>query len=103
MPEEGQPAGKPVIVLSDAFWRNHFGGDPGIVNQTIALDGTPYTVIGVLPPGMQFPFLAQADIWTPRYFKHTLFTPQRLRQGVGYLSIIARLRPGVSRSGRSRK
>src|SRR6478752_8198081 len=97
VPEEGQTAGKLVIVLSDAFWRNRFGGDPAILGQTVALDGTPYTVIGVLPAGMQFPFLGQADIWTPRYFEHSLFTPQRLRMGVGYLSIIGRLRPGVSR------
>jgi putative ABC transport system permease protein len=97
LPDEGRPEGKPVIILSDAFWKNRFGGDRGILGQTIALDGSPYTVIGVLPAGMQFPFLGPADVWTPRYFEHTLFTPQRLRQGVGYLSIIARLRPGVSR------
>src|SRR6476469_10871410 len=97
LPEEGQPSGKPVIVISDTLWHSRFGCDPGIVNQTVALDGMPYSIIGVLPAGIQFPFLAPADIWSPRYFEHSLFTPQRLRQGVGYLSIIARLRPGVSR------
>jgi putative ABC transport system permease protein len=97
LPEEGQPAGKPVIVISDAFWHDRFGGDRSVVGQTVALDGTPYTIIGVLPAGMQFPFLGPADVWTPRYFEHTLFTPQRLRMGVGYLSIIGRLRPGISR------
>src|ERR1700704_1407432 len=39
VPDEGQPAGKPVIVISDGLWHSRFGGDPGIVNQTIALDG----------------------------------------------------------------
>jgi putative ABC transport system permease protein len=97
LPEEGKAEGKPVIVLSDAFWRNRFGGDRSILGQTIALDGLPHTVIGVLPAGVQFPFLAPADVWTPRYFEHTLFTTQRLRMGVGYLTIIGRLRPGVSR------
>lgn len=97
LPDEGQPAGKPVIVISDTLWHSRFGGDPGIVNQTVALDGMPYSIIGVLPGGVQFPFLAPADIWSPRYFEHSLFTPQRLRQGVGYLTIIARLRPGISR------
>jgi predicted permease len=67
------------------------------LNQTVALDGTPYNIIGVLPAGIQFPFLAPADVWTPRYFEHSLFTTQRLRQGVGYLTIIGRLRQGVSR------
>jgi putative ABC transport system permease protein len=96
-PDEGESASKPVIVISDSLWHTRFGGDPGILNQTVALDGNPCNIIGVLPAGIQFPFLAPADIWSPRYFEHSLFTPQRLRQGVGYLSIIARLRPGVSR------
>ncbi|MCU1221018.1 MAG: hypothetical protein JWN42_2215 [Candidatus Angelobacter sp.] len=97
VPDEGQPAGKPVIVISDGLWHSRFGGDPGVVSQTIALDGTPYNIIGVLPSGIQFPFLAPADVWTPRYFEHSLFTTQRLRMGVSYLTIIGRLRPGVSR------
>jgi putative ABC transport system permease protein len=97
VPDESQPAGKPVIVISDSLWHSRFGGDPGILNQTVALDGTPYSIIGVLPAGIQFPFLAPADIWSPRYFEHSLFTPQRLRMGVGYLTIIGRLRDGVSR------
>lgn len=97
LPDEGQPAGKPVIVISDTLWHSRFGGDPNVIHQTVALDGTPYSIIGVLPAGIQFPFLAPADVWTPRYFEHSLFTTQRLRMGVGYLTIIGRLRPGVSR------
>src|SRR6476646_11073162 len=58
VPEEGKPEGKPVIVISDTLWHSRFGGDPNILNQTIALDGTPYNIIGVLQPGIQFPFLA---------------------------------------------
>ena len=95
--DDSQPAGKPVIVISDALWHSRFGGDESVVGQTVALDGNPYTIIGVLPASVQFPFLAPADIWSPRYFEHSLFTTQRLRMGVGYLTIIGRLRPGVSR------
>ncbi|HEX9254091.1 MAG TPA: ABC transporter permease, partial [Candidatus Angelobacter sp.] len=97
LPEEGQPAGKPAIVISDTLWHSRFGSDPNVLNQTVALDGTPYNIVGVLPAEVQFPFLAPADVWTPRYFEHSLFTTQRLRQGVGYLTIIGRLRQGVSR------
>ncbi|HKD79117.1 MAG TPA: ABC transporter permease [Candidatus Angelobacter sp.] len=97
VPEEGQPSGKPVIVISDSLWHKRFGADRSIVGQTVALDGTPYTIIGVLPANVQFPFLTPADVWTPRYFEYSLFTTQRLRMGVGYLTIILRLRPGVSR------
>lgn len=94
--DEGRPEGKTVVMLSDTLWRRRYGGDPNIVGQTIALDGTPYTVIGILPANVQFPFVGQADVWTPRYFELTLIPPQKLRLGVGYLGFIARLRPGTS-------
>ncbi|MFI5104068.1 MAG: ABC transporter permease, partial [Terriglobales bacterium] len=96
--DEGQPAGKPVVMISNELWHNQFGADRNVVGQTVTLDSTAYTVVGVLPAGIHFPFLGPADVWTPRYFEHSLFTPQRLRQGVGYLSAVARLRPGVSRT-----
>jgi putative ABC transport system permease protein len=93
---EGRPEGKFVVMLSDAFWRSRFGADRNIIGQTVTLDGTPHTVVGVLPAGIQFPFVGQADLWTPRYFELTLMPAQRLRMGVGYLSILARLRPGTT-------
>jgi putative ABC transport system permease protein len=97
LPDEGQPAGKPVVMISNELWHSQFGADRNVVGQTVTLDSTAYTVVGVLPAGIHFPFLGPADVWTPRYFEHSLFTPQRLRQGVGYLGAVARLRPGVSR------
>jgi putative ABC transport system permease protein len=97
LPGDAQAGSKPVIVISDTLWHSRFGGDRSIIGQTLALDGTPHDIIGVLPAGIQFPFLAPADLWSPRYFEHSLFTQQRLRMGVGYLTIIARLKPGVSR------
>ena len=86
--DEGRPEGKPVVVLSDLLWRSRYGSDRNIVGQTITLDGTPHTVVGVLPAGVQFPFVGEADVWTPRYFELTLIPPQRLRQGVGYLGYV---------------
>jgi putative ABC transport system permease protein len=94
--DEGRPEGKPVVIISDALWRSRFAGDRNIIGQTIALDTTPHTIVGVLPAGVQFPFVGLTDIWTPRYFEYSLMTPQRLRMGVGYLSMLARLRPGAS-------
>jgi putative ABC transport system permease protein len=94
--EEGRPEGKPVVVLSDAFWHSRYGSDRNIIGQTITLDGTAHTVVGVLPATAQFPFIGQAEVWTPRYFELTLIPTQRLRQGVGYLGLVARLKPGVT-------
>jgi putative ABC transport system permease protein len=93
--EEGQPAGKPVVLISDALWHSHFGGDPDIVGKTLTLDSMPYTIVGVLP-AIQFPFVGPTDVWSPRYFELSLMTPEHLRGGVGYLSAVARLKPGSS-------
>ncbi len=67
-----------MVVLSNAIWRSRFGSNPGIVGQKVTLDGVSNVVVGVLPAGVQFPFVGPADVWTPRYFELTLMTPQRL-------------------------
>lgn len=94
--EEGRPEGKPVVMISDSLWHTRFGGDPAIIDQTIHLDSAPYTIVGVVPPGIQCPLIGPADIWSPRYFELSLLTPQHIRAGVGYLTPVARLKPGVS-------
>src|SRR5580658_340620 len=94
--DEGTPAGPPVVMLTDSLWRSRYHADPNIVGKTVTLDSTAETVVGVLPRGLQFPFVGQADVFTPRYFELSLMTPQRLRLGVGYLTVLARLRPGVT-------
>jgi len=94
--EDGQVAGAPVVVISDSLWRTRFNGDRSIVGQTATLDSQPYTIIGVLPAGIQFPFIGQADVWSPRYFELTIMPAKYMRAGVGYLTPIARLKPGVS-------
>ncbi len=94
--EEGRTEGQPVVMISDSMWRNRFGGDRNIVGKTVTLDTVPNVIVGVLPGDVEFPFVGQAEIWTPRYFEYTLMTPQRLRMGVGYLGYVARLQPGMT-------
>ncbi|HMG87841.1 MAG TPA: ABC transporter permease [Terracidiphilus sp.] len=94
--QEGTPAGSPVVILSDAIWRARYHADPRIVGSVVTLDSVSSTVVGVLPADAHFPFMPKADIFTPRYFELSLMTPQRLRLGVGYLSMIARLRAGTA-------
>ena len=48
--QEGETGKEFVVVLSDSFWRNQFGGEPA-VGRGLRLDGRPYTVVGVMPPG----------------------------------------------------
>lgn len=86
------------VILSAAFWRRRFGGDPGIVNQTISLDGESFTVIGVMPAQFQFPHASfswaePADVWVPLNLKDV---DQANRRGPYHLNILARLAPGIT-------
>jgi putative ABC transport system permease protein len=62
--EEDSPGGPPVAVISNGLWRGRFGSDPNIVGKTLNLDGTAYTVIGVMAP-LYSPDLAIGDICLP--------------------------------------
>lgn len=93
---DSRPEAANVAILSDSTWRTTFVSDPSVLGRTINLDSIPYTVVGVLRADAKFPFLGAADIWIPRYFEFSLFTPERLRSGVGYLTAVARLAPGAT-------
>ncbi len=58
------PHGERVIILSYGLWQRRFGGDPGILEKTIHIDGVGHTVIGVMQPGFRFNELS-ADVWVP--------------------------------------
>lgn len=93
---DGQPESRPVVILSNALWRTRFGSNPNVLGSNIDLDGTPSTIVGVLPAGVAFPFVGQADLFSPRYFEITLMPTARLRLGVGYLGLAGRLHPGAT-------
>jgi putative ABC transport system permease protein len=93
---DSRPESRPVVILSNALWRTRFAANPAVVGTAIDLDGTPSTIVGILPAGLAFPFVGKADLFTPRYFEFSLFSTARLRQGVGYLEYLGRLAPGVS-------
>ena len=62
-PGDDQAGASPVVILGDALWRNRFGADPAVLGTTATLDGVPRTVVGVMPPGFDFP--ERADLWLP--------------------------------------
>jgi putative ABC transport system permease protein len=94
--EEGTPQGKAVVILSNEMWRTRFHADQNVIGQTVNLDSIASTIVGVLPADARFPFMPKADIFTPRYFELSLIPPQRLRMGVGYLNLVARMRPEIT-------
>lgn len=62
--EEDTVGAAPVAILSERLWRNRFAAAPDIINRTITLDGSNYSVVGVFPASMQFPS-PLTDIWVP--------------------------------------
>jgi putative ABC transport system permease protein len=87
-PEEDTAGGPRVALISADLWRRRFNRDPSIPGRTVTLAATPYTIIGVLPTGFQFPF-PDLDVWItqPSESMNTRLSP--------VLSVFGRLNPGV--------
>jgi putative ABC transport system permease protein len=88
-PDEDTPANRHVALLSHGLWQRRFGADPKVVGQGLLLDGESYTVVGVAPPGFDFP--RKRDLWVPLADE-----PAKSSRGAHFLSSLGRLRPGVS-------
>lgn len=90
---EDAPGGRRVVMLSHALWRRRFGASRGILGQSILLDGNPYTVIGVMPRGFDFP--GKIQLWVSL---GALRAGKSLSQRGNHPGIvgIARLRPGYT-------
>jgi len=91
-----------VVMLADSIWRRRFGGDPSVVGRKITLGGTPYIIVGVLPPDFEFP-KQPSDIGNRlngrmEMFRPLAYEPDDLVPHAGDLNYaaIARLHPGVS-------
>jgi putative ABC transport system permease protein len=89
--ENERPGNDQVTILSHALWQKRFGGDPGIVNQRITLDGRSFEVIGVMPKDVTFP--QTAELWVPLNFDGD---PEMKWRNAHFLRPIGRLKPGVS-------
>ena len=95
-PDDDVPAaGRAVVVLSDGFWRRHFGADRGVIGTDIRLDNRPFTIIGVAPRGFTGINLQRVDLWAPvsavadsRYGKGWATQPRSF-----WIAAIGRMRP----------
>jgi len=88
---EDQPGRGDVVVLGHRFWQQRYGGDAGVLGQTITVSDRAHTIIGVMPPDFVFP-LPITQLWLPR--EHDAARHPR-EQGI--LQVAARLKPGVTR------
>lgn len=91
LPGEDVAGNERVVVLSDQLWRNNFGADPAIVNQTIPLNGHKYTVVGVMPPELSS-LHRSVQMWAPLVFSEK---DKVSREDHKYL-VIGRLKSGVT-------
>ncbi len=101
--EDDKPEAPPVAVLSHRVWQTTYAGDPSVVGSTFVLEGHPFTVVGIAPPGFFGETLQSdpPDIWIPMQQEPMMDGDGGLlHQSISaWLRIIGRLRPGASTSG----
>ena len=95
VPEEDKP-GSRVVILSHGMWQRRFGADPAIIGRPLSLNGESYTVVGVMPEFINMPSLEgwHDELWVPIAFE----SEEAAGRGNHYLEVIARLKPGVTRT-----
>ncbi len=96
-PDEDRAAGKPVALIGESLWRRRFGADAAILGRTLTLNGSAYTVVGVLPASFQFPFSfgpSFEDIAVP--LGQATDPPMQDRLFHPGIRVVGRLKAGVS-------
>ncbi|HEX3817597.1 MAG TPA: ABC transporter permease [Chthoniobacterales bacterium] len=88
--------GADVALVSQDFWKKRLGGDPNALGRSITLDGTPHTIVGVLPPMPAAWFGPNVEVWTTKPFNIPGFSHERMMRGTGFLRVIGRLKPGLT-------
>jgi predicted permease len=79
-----------VAVISHGLWQQFFGGDPRALGSTIHVNSLPLTVVGIAPPGLDYP--TKTALWTP-----TVFNMERIpKSGVVWRESFGRLKPGIT-------
>ena len=97
LPGEDAPGRPPVVVLSHALWQRRYGADPQVVGRPVSIDGTSYSIVGVMPASFRFPnaipgdTVVPIDLWIPMRpsddrddrGSHNFWSVARLAGGVG--------------------
>jgi putative ABC transport system permease protein len=93
VPDDDRP-GTHVVLLSYSLWQRRFGSDASIIGRTVALNGESYTVIGVIPRGVDLPGYGNwhDQLWVPIAFTNE----EKTERGTHFLDVIARIKPGIT-------
>ncbi|HEX7136356.1 MAG TPA: ABC transporter permease, partial [Vicinamibacterales bacterium] len=101
--EDDRPASAPVVVVSHHTWQTTYGGDPSLVGASFVIEGHPFTVVGVAPPGFFGETLRgnPPDLWIPLQQEPLISGESTLlRQPVSaWLRVIGRLKPEATTDG----
>jgi predicted permease len=104
--------GKPIVVLSDDFWRRRFAGDPAVIGKTVTMNRVPVTVVGIAARGFSgLTIGTRLDCWLPVTMQHELryYTnaasedaddrkPWLPQDGISFLTVVARLPDGIAQT-----
>jgi putative ABC transport system permease protein len=99
LPDEDKPgeSGR-VVILSQELFQNRFNSDPNVINQSVELDGKPFTIVGVMPRAFQFPIQNEPiELWTTVALDREGAEPITDERGAHYMTVIGRLKAGVSK------
>jgi predicted permease len=89
---EDEPGRPPIIILSYGFWQQQFGGRADAVGQSIRLEATTYTIVGVMPRSFVFPD-RETRAWVPFYVE-PVTTPGKEGHTISMFQAVGRLRDG---------
>lgn len=92
-PTEDEAGRNHVAILSNGLWKQYFASDRKVIGSVAEIDGEPYTLIGVMPPGTDLP-IQQAQLWTPIVF--TAKDLSNTSRSSRYLFVFGRLKPGAT-------
>ena len=88
-PEDFPEGREPVAVVSHALWQRRFGSDPNIIGTKVIMSNESTTIVGVMPPGFDYP--AQSEAWAP-----FALDPKDQARDNRFVNVTARLKPGVT-------
>lgn len=95
LPEEHTRGGRRVVIITHGLWVRRFGGDPNVLNQPISLDGTTFTIVGVLPREFApqlLPRPGELSVWAPKIIQEH----EKQIRGSAWWNVVGRLQPGAS-------
>jgi len=93
-PDDDRRGAAPVIVLGYGMWERQFGSQPSVLGRRVGLNGTRYTVVGVMPRGFEYPRGSEAWIALVPAIDTLVDNPH-----IAFLNIVGRIRPGMSIEG----